>query len=139
MPIPNAALQSFESHLPKVISPMVHGYIDYAHAAFFFSMAIACRKSNRPAALAALGTGAFVLVESLLTDYPLGLKRLIPFKTHGEMDAAFAASSLLVPRLFGFQGSKAAIVFETNAFVEATVVGLTDFSSSRARAEEKEE
>ena len=112
--------------------------IDYCHAAFFLGMAYVCRKSEPRAALAALLTGSFVLVQSLLTDYPLGAKKVIPFKVHGQMDAAFAASSFMVPRMFGFSDSPAASVFRGNSFVEAAVVGATDFSSERARSEEAE-
>ncbi len=128
MSIALSALVQAEKRLPKVISPRVHGFIDYAHATFFFGMALACRKQNPRAAAAALGTAAFVLVESLLTDYPLGVKRLIPFQTHGKMDAAFAASSFGVPSLFGFDDTGAAAIFKMNTLVESTVVALTDFS-----------
>ena len=129
------ALGAFEDRLPKVISPRTHGVIDYAHAAFFLTFALACRKKNPPAALAALGTGLLVLGESLLTDYPLGAKRVLPFEVHGQLDSGFAAFSFAIPKLFGFGGTKAAKVFQVNGLVEATVVGLTDFSNNRAHAE----
>lgn len=128
-------LNTVEKRLPKVIDARTHGVIDYCHAAFFFGMALLCRKNNPRAASAALATGAFVLVESLLTDYPLGVKAAIPFSTHGRMDAAFAASSLAVPKMLGFEHTGAATVFKVNAFVESAVVVLTDFSSEHARAE----
>jgi len=135
MSVANIAVNQLESRLPKVIDARKHGMIDYCHAAFFLGMALVCRKSEPRAALAALCTGSFVLVQSLLTDYPLGVKKVIPFKVHGQMDAAFAASSFMVPKVFGFSDSPAAAVFKTNSFVEAAVVGATDFSSERARSE----
>jgi hypothetical protein len=138
MSVANVALNQLESRLPKIIDARKHGMIDYCHAAFFLGMAYVCRKSEPRAALAALLTGSFVLVQSLLTDYPLGAKKIIPFKVHGQMDAAFAASSFMVPRMFGFSDSPAASVFRGNSFVEAAVVGATDFSSERARSEEAE-
>jgi hypothetical protein len=122
-------------HLPKVISPKMHGMIDYGHAAFFFGFALLCRKNNKTAAMAALGTGAFILVQSLLTDYPLGVKPVISFETHGKMDAAFASSSWMIPKVLGFAGTKEAQVFEMNSAVEASVVGLTDWNNERARLE----
>ena len=130
-----SGLNLLENRLPKVIDARTHGIIDYSHAAFFLGMAALCRKRNPPAALAALTTGLFVLGESLLTRYPLGAKPVIPFELHGRMDAGFAATSLAVPRLFGFEGTKAATVFHANAFVEAAVVGLTDFNTERAELE----
>ena len=138
MSVANIAVNQLESRLPKVIDARKHGIIDYCHAAFFLGMAYVCRKSEPRAALAALCTGSFVLVQSLLTDYPLGAKKVIPFKVHGQMDAAFAASSFMVPKVFGFPGTTAANVFTGNSFVEAAVVGATDFSSERARSEESE-
>ncbi len=135
MPLGTLALHQLETRLPKVIDARTHGIIDYSHAAFFLSMAVVCRKRNPRAALAALLTGSMVLVESLLTDYPLGVKPLIPFAKHGTMDTGFAPISYAIPKLFGFEGTKAAAVFKANTFVEATVVGLTDFSSEHAHAE----
>lgn len=136
MPLATLALHQMETRLPKVISPKTHGIIDYCHAAFFASVAAICWKSNRRAAIAAAGTSAFVLVQSLLTDYKYGAERVIPFSVHGQMDGGFAAASLAIPRIFGFSGTAAAKVFQVNAFVEASVVGLTDWNSERARAEE---
>ena len=136
MSVATVAVNELENRLPKVIDARKHGMIDYCHAAFFLGMAYMCRKSEPRAALAALLTGSFVLAQSLLTDYPLGVKKVIPFRVHGQMDAAFAASSFMMPKVFGFSDSPAAAVFTGNSFVEAAVVGATDFSSERARSEE---
>jgi len=135
MSVATIAVNELENRLPKVIDARKHGMIDYCHSAFFLGMAYMCRKSQPRAALAALLTGSFVLVQSLLTDYPLGAKRVIPFRVHGQMDAAFAASSFMIPKVFGFDDSPAATVFKGNSFVEAAVVGATDFNSERAREE----
>jgi hypothetical protein len=121
--------------LPKVIDAKTHGMIDYGHATFFFGMALFCRKKNPRAAVAALATGTFVLVQSLLTDYPLGAQPVISFNLHGKMDAGFAASSFLMPEIFGFAGTPAATVFRLNSLVESTVVALTDWDSNKARLE----
>lgn len=135
MSIQSAAQNQLESRLPKVIDARTHGIIDYCHAAFFLGMAWFWRKSNRPAALASLVTGSFILAESLLTDYPLGAFKVIPFGTHGRMDTGFAASSPMMPRMFGFSGTPAARIFQGNGLMEAAVVGMTDFNSERAHAE----
>ncbi|MGI4830731.1 MAG: hypothetical protein ACRYFU_21430 [Janthinobacterium lividum] len=137
MALGTLALHQLEAKLPKVISPKTHGLVDYGHAAFFATMAAVCWKKNRRAAYAAAFTSAFVLVESLFTDYKYGVKKLIPFSVHGQMDGGFAAASLGIPKAFGFEGTVPATIFHVNAFVEATVVGLTDWSDERARAEEK--
>jgi hypothetical protein len=133
MSLATAALGEVEKRLPKVIDARTHGIIDYCHAAFFFGMAIFCAKRNRKAARAALAAGTFILAESLLTDYPLGAKKVIPFETHGQMDSGFAAASFAMPRLFGFAGTAEAEVFKINGFVEGMVAGMTDWDSGRAR------
>ncbi len=120
--------------IPKPISAKAHGFIDYGHAAFFFGMALVCRKKNPRAAVAALVTGGFVLVQSLLTDYPLGAKPALSFNTHGKMDAAFVPSSAFLPEIFGFRGTKAANIFRVNSIVESAVVALTDWDSDKARS-----
>ena len=137
MSLATAALGEVEKKLPKVIDARTHGIIDYCHAAFFFGMAIFCARRNRRAAVAALATGAFVLVESVLTDYPLGAAKMLPFEVHGQLDTGFAASSFMMPKWFGFSGTAAAQVFRINGFVEGTVVGMTDFNSDRARNQER--
>lgn len=132
MSLATAALGEVEKRLPKVIDARTHGIIDYCHAAFFFGMAIFCARRNRRAAKAALATGAFLLAESLLTDYPLGAKKAIPFETHGRIDAGLTASSFMIPAWFGFSGTAAAQVFKINGFVEGMVVGMTDWDSERS-------
>jgi hypothetical protein len=135
MSLATAALGEVEKRLPKVIDARTHGIIDYCHAAFFFGVAIFFARRNRRAATAALATGALILTESLLTDYPMGAKKVISFETHGQMDSAFTASSFMMPKLFGFSGTPAAEIFKINGFVEGAVVGMTDWDSERARSQ----
>ena len=136
MSLATAALGEVEKRLPKVIDARTHGVIDYCHAAFFFGMAIFCARRNRRAATAALATGAFIFAESLLTDYPLGAKKVIPFKTRGRIDSALVASSFMMPGWFGFSGTAEAQIFKINGFVEGMVAGMTDWNSERARNHE---
>lgn len=129
------ASNALDGGLPKVISPTAHGVIDYCHAAFFLTVGLACLGSNKRAAWASFATSGFILVQSLLTDYRFGAKPVISFETHGKMDAVFASSSWMVPMLAGFKGTAAAKIFEGNSVAEASVVGMTDWNSERAREE----
>lgn len=135
MSVLNPGIDVLQTRLPKVISPKAHGIIDYAHAAFFFTLGLLCRRSNKPAARAAFATSGFILAQSLLTDYRFGWKPLISFETHGKMDSIFASASWAVPAVFGFRGTMAAKIFEGNSLAEASVVGMTDWSSERAHRE----
>ncbi len=98
-------------------------------------MGLACSRSNKRASAAAFATSGFILAQSLLTDYKYGLKPVIPFATHGKMDRVFAASSWAIPVLFGFKGTGAAKIFESNSAIEGAVVAMTDWDSERARTE----
>ncbi len=138
MSITTAALGAVERRLPKVIDARTHGIIDYCHAAFFFGMAIYCARRNRRAAKVALVTGAFILAESLVTDYPAGAAKAISFETHGRLDSALTASSFMMPKWFGFSGTAAGEVFKINGFITGAVVGMTDWNSERARGEAPE-
>ena len=130
-------LDALQNNLPKVISPKAHGVIDYAHAAFFFAVGLLYRRSNKQAARAAFATSGFILAQSLLTDYRYGFKPVISFETHGKMDSVFASCSWAIPLVFGFRGTAAAKVFEVNSLAEASVVGMTDWNSARARRERR--
>ena len=131
----NTSLDTLETRLPKPISPTAHGIIDYAHSAFFLTVGLVCSRSNKRAAAAAFATSGFILAQSLLTDYRFGAKPVISFETHGKMDSVFAASSWLIPRIFGFKETPAAKIFESNSLAEASVVGMTDWDCQRAHEE----
>jgi len=125
-----------EAVAPKLISPKVHGIIDYCHAAFFFTVGVVCARShNKAAARAAFATSGFILVQSLLTDYRFGVKPVFSFETHGKMDAVFASSSWVIPLLFGFKDTAAGKIFDGNSLAEALVVATTDWNSRRAHEE----
>jgi hypothetical protein len=128
----NAGLETLEPKLPKVISPTAHGIIDYTHAAFFFTVEVFSR-SNKRAASAAFATSDFILAQSPLTDYRFGAQPVISFETHGKMDSVFAASSWMIPQIFGFRETPAAKIFEANSLAEASVVGMRHLSPRHLR------
>lgn len=137
MPFRNQEIELLKTRLPKVISPAAHGVIDYAQAAFFFALGLLSSRSNKGAARAAFATSGFILAQSLLTDYRFGWKPLISFETHGKIDSIFASGSWLIPVLFDFQGTRAGKIFEGNSVAEASIVGMTDWNSTRAHRERR--
>jgi hypothetical protein len=132
MTIATRALEQVEKRLPKVIDARTHSIIDYCHAGFFLGMAWFLRKKEPRASWAALATGSFLLAEALCTDYPGGVVKQLPFEAHGRMDAAFAASSMALPRILRFEGTPASAVFKGNSLASAAMVGMTDWNSKRA-------
>jgi hypothetical protein len=91
----------------KPISPRIHGVIDYTTSA---AVAAAPAMFDFPApatrlfeSLAAGYTGL-----SAMTDYPLAIKRKVPFKAHGAAELAIAAVLPMLPWALGFADNKAA-------------------------------
>ena len=75
---------------PKPISPRVHGVLDYATST---AVAVAPRAMNfpRPARMLFDSLAAGYTGLSAMTDYPLSVKRVAPFKVHGAAELAIAA------------------------------------------------
>jgi hypothetical protein len=117
----------------KPISPRIHGVLDYttsaavAAAPFLFDMPKPARRLFE--GLASGYTGL-----SSVTDYPLGVKRVVPFKGHGGAELAIAAALPAMPWLFGFKTNKAArnLCFGLTALT-VVVAALTDWSGMAGR------
>ena len=80
------------------ISPTLHGLIDYAYAAALPGLARAAGATPRLRALAEV-SALFVLAYSALTDYPLGLIRLLPMRAHLAADVVTSSALVAIPLL----------------------------------------
>lgn len=91
----------------KYLSPRVHGYIDYIAILFLFVAPSLIGFSGVPATLFyVLGIAYLAMV--LLTAYPLGLVKLIPFPTHGIVEIVLAIALVVLPWIVGFAENDAA-------------------------------
>ena len=118
----------------KPITPRTHGILDYATAG---STALLARLLgfSRPAARTAEMWAAGYGVLSALTNYPLALKRAVPFRAHGAMDAMMAPLIPALPWLVGFaRDRKARNFFLGLAAITVVVTALTDWSSEPSRS-----
>lgn len=91
----------------KTLSSLSHGILDYATV---LATAAAPRvfKFPPPAArLSHLLSGIYLCL-SAVTDYPLALRRLVPFRTHGQIEFASGFALPLLPWMFGFARHRAA-------------------------------
>ncbi|HKR09873.1 MAG TPA: hypothetical protein VJS39_11825 [Gemmatimonadaceae bacterium] len=113
--------------MPRPISPRVHGMIDYGTSA---AVAAAPAVLDIPRAARNLFDGLATGFTGLssLTDYPLSLKRLVPFKVHGAAELAVAAILPAMPWLLGFANDRAArnMCIGLSAFT-LVVSALTDW------------
>jgi hypothetical protein len=120
------------TRVPKVISPQAHAVLDYTVATTFFAMGFRMLSRHRRAAILAMLNGGMVLGVSLLTDYPGGVWRRIPFRRHRTFDVAQATLAGLGPALFGFAGDQEAQFFHAQATSEIGVIAATDWESVAA-------
>lgn len=113
----------------KLLSPRVHGALDYL-LAIAFLLAPAVFAFPYPARPLAYIIGVVFLGASLLTKYPLGALKLIPFPVHGLIEGIMAAAWVAMPWLFGFAAHSAARNFFVVAGVGLlAVVALTDYKT----------
>jgi hypothetical protein len=116
----------------RFISPGQHAVLDYGVAGTFFAVGLSMLSRHRPAATLAFVNGAMVLGMSLLTDYPGGVFRMLPFKGHRVGDIVQAALAGFGPVLFGFADDREAAFFYGQAVSEAGVIAATDWDAAAA-------
>ena len=84
----------------KPIGPAAHGAIDYAFAAAH-ALAPTVLGLTGPAKTLCYGFAAATVAINALTDHPLGMARVIPFRQHGELETPFFPAIALLPWLTG--------------------------------------
>jgi len=114
--------------MKKPISARAHGVLDYTTA---LAVAAAPQLLDFPARARKLcyGLAASYTSLSAVTDYPLAVRREVPFKAHGAVELALAAALPAMPRVLGFEDNRAArnFCFGLTALT-LVVAALTDWS-----------
>ncbi len=87
----------------RVIPTGIHGMIDYAAAGALYATPalLGLDEVPRSARTLRLASGA-AIASSLLTDYELGVVKLVPMPAHLTLDAMSGALIAASPWLFGF-------------------------------------
>ena len=120
--------------MTKPITPKAHGILDYATAGATAAVSRWLGFSP-PARTTANAWAAGYSVLSALTNYPFALKRAVPFKAHGAMDAIMAPLIPALPWLLGFARERRARNFFLGlAALTVVVTALTDWSADTSRA-----
>jgi hypothetical protein len=116
----------------KVLNPTLHGALDYGLAlAFIFAPGVL--GFPHTAAVLSQILGVIYLGASLLTRYPLGALRLIPFPVHGVIESVMAVAWIAMPGVFGFADHAPARTFFIAAGIGLlAVVSLTDYKATGA-------
>lgn len=107
----------------KFISTKTHGYIDYVTALvlWFAPTIFAFENIGGPAVWIPRILAVVVLLQSLATDYELGVVKAIPMKAHLMMD--YVASLFLAVSPFLFDFSR----FDANVWMPHVVAGVGYF------------
>ena len=132
--------------MKQPITPKAHGVIDYTTSA---AVALAPRAIRMPmrAAAACYALAAGYTGLSMMTKYPAGAKKVIPFKGHGAAEVLIGAALPFVPRMLGLKDRKlstkrskqktrnAQYLFCGLAAMTGVVAMMTDWNSPRARGQ----
>ncbi len=114
--------------MKKILTPTQHGYLDYVTVALFL-IAPSLFGLTGMAGIFAYLLAIIHLAITLLTDFPLGVYKLIPFNLHGWIERGVGPMLIVVPFIFGF--SDVATIFYIAAGIVIIIVGLlTDYQST---------
>lgn len=87
----------------RVIPTQIHGYVDYLMGVVLIAAPwLLGFADGGPEQWVPVVLGAGVIVYSLLTDYELGVMRMIPMPVHLGLDVLGGAFLAISPWLFGF-------------------------------------
>ncbi len=110
----------------KVLTPRVHGVLDYVTVVFFL-IAPSLFGLEGTAATLAYVLAAVHLTMTLVTAFPLGVVGALSFRAHGLVELVVAAALVVLPWLLGdlFDGAR---VFYTVVGAAILIVWLlTDY------------
>ena len=125
--------------MPKMISPRVHSALDYAVAGSFLLMGALFWKRNRRAAIGSLLCGGATAAVSLLTDYPGGVRKVIPYSMHGQIDTGLVAMTAAMPGLMSVEDAREAKFFSRQALAKTAITAMTNFDYGNRREPENTE
>jgi hypothetical protein len=119
--------------MKKPITPYTHGLIDYTTIASLMAAPRLMRLNRRAETACYVLAGGYTML-SMLTDYPLAAKRVVPFKAHGVVEAAIGALLPALPFALDFASQRRArnLFFGLTALT-AVVAALTDWDKQSER------
>lgn len=85
----------------KILSPKIHGYLDYVVVIGFLLAPTLLGLSGIPATIAYLLAPVHLLV-MLLTNFPLGIFKAMSFRLHSNIEFLVSFILITLPWLLGF-------------------------------------
>jgi hypothetical protein len=118
----------------KVITPTVHGYLDYLTVVVFLAAPNLVGFEGLPALLSWTLAGVHLAL-TLATDFPLGWRPWLPFWVHGWIERVVGPTLVLIAFLPVFSSSSSAFGFYVFMGLVILAVGwLTDYSAGARQA-----
>lgn len=137
MPLLNSAARIVAKPFPRAVSPRTHAIIDYMTAGSLFMSALWFWRRSKRASVAALISGGAELAVSLLTDYPGGVKKIITFRKHRDIDFGLGAMTATLPEFLAFKDEPEKKFFLAQGAMITIVSELTSVPGKTNRAERK--
>lgn len=102
----------------KRIGLRAHGFIDYTVGILFIALPVLSNfVTNISATIAFEAAGIFILLYSIITDYPLGVFRVMPINAHRFLDFTTGLFLCISPWLLNFAEKTWAIHVALGVFV----------------------
>jgi hypothetical protein len=113
----------------KIISPTQHGYLDYVTVVLFLIAPSLLGLTGMAGTIAYLLAGIH-LAMTLVTDFPLGIVKKLPFTIYGWVERVVGPALVLLPFVLGFEGL--ALGFYVVVGIVIILVGLmTDYQRTQ--------
>ncbi|GKS68907.1 hypothetical protein W03_09110 [Nitrosomonas sp. PY1] len=113
----------------KVISPRIHGYLDFL-TVFIFLLAPTLLGLDQLPAILAYGLAVIHLIVTLVSDFPFGVVKLIPFSVHGWIERMVGPLLIAIPFALDFSDEAVARNFYIAIGIIIVVIGmLTDYQA----------
>jgi hypothetical protein len=110
----------------KIISPTLHGYLDYVTVLLFLIAPTIFGLSGTAGSFAYI-LAVIHLTMTLITDFPLGVTKQLPFKIHGWVERIVGPVLILLPFAFSFDATARGFYIVIGIVI--VLVGLfTDYS-----------
>jgi hypothetical protein len=133
MPVMQKGVAAVSERMPKVISPRGHAIADYITLGGLVLLGLLCWKKNKRGALAAFTCAGAEATNTLLTDFPGGVAKVISFPVHGKIDMGLAATCSAMPNFMAFDDEPEARFFRFLGMNITVVTALTDFEQVERR------
>ena len=113
----------------KVISPRIHGYLDFLTVVIFL-LAPTLLGLSQLSAILAYGLAVVHLIVTLASDFPFGIVKLIPFTVHGWIEHMVGPLLIAIPFILNFSDEDLARNFYIAMGIIIIIVGvLTDYQA----------